>query len=168
MPKTKKPRKAYRPRAVIANPVGYVLEGMTRISRAEVVRMLTANHAAMMNLTKGEGTVDDWRVVTGALNMAAVLDEQVYDCAYQDELSEALKAHGRCGVRRWNGGNFGYTGPDLQIVNFALSVHDEQMTKATVGEIERALAETERRSRNPKEHISVRQMAQQQKEQTIG
>ena len=168
MPKTKKPRKAYRPRPVIANPVGYVIEGMTRISTEEVIRMLATNHDAMVRLTKGQGSVDDWRVVTGALNMAAVLDEQVYDCAYQDELSEALRAHGRCGVRRWNGGNFGYTGPDLQRVNFALSVHDEQMAKATVGEIERALAESERRSRNPKEHISVRQMAQQQKEQAIG
>lgn len=166
MPKTKKPRKPYRPRGVIKDPVGYVLGGMSRVDRAHVVRALAINHDAMIRLTHGKGTVEDWKVVTGALNMAAVLDEQVYDCTYQDELSEALLAHGRCGVRRWNGGNFGYTGPDLQLVNFALSVHDEQMTKATVGEIERALAESERR--NPKEHISVRQMAQQQKEQTIG
>jgi len=168
MPKTKKPRKAYRPRGVIKDPVGYVLEGMSRVSKDKVLHTLTVHHDAMVRLTKGQGTVDDWRVVTGSLNMAAVLDEQVYDCAYQDELSEALKAHGRCGVRHWNGGNFGYTGPDLQLVNFALSVHDEQMAKATVGEIERALAESERRSRNPKEHISVRKMAQQQKEQAIG
>jgi len=141
---------------------------MSRVSKDKVLHTLTVHHDAMVRLTKGQGTVDDWRVVTGSLNMAAVLDEQVYDCAYQDELSEALKAHGRCGVRHWNGGNFGYTGPDLQLVNFALSVHDEQMAKATVGEIERALAESERRSRNPKEHISVRKMAQQQKEQAIG
>lgn len=167
MPSSKKPRKRYRPKHVLRDPVGFVLEGMTKLSESEVLRLLAVNHDAMLEITQGRGTVENWRVVTGALNMATVLDEQVYSAAYAKELADALKAHGRCGVRRWNGGNFGYSGEDLQVVNFALAIHDEQVRKATLGEVERALAESERRSRNPKEHISVRQMAQQQKEQTL-
>lgn len=167
MPASKKPRKKYRPKLNLQDPVGYLIEGMTRVSADEVVRMLATNHAALLEITRGEGTVETWRTVTGALNMAAVLDEQVYECAYQDELSEALRAHGRCGVRYWNGGKFGYSGPDLQSVNYAFQVHDEQIRKATLREIDLAVAESYRRARNPKEHISVRQMAQQAKEAAI-
>lgn len=167
MPTSKKPRKRYRPKPVLQDPVGYTIGGFTRLTADEVAQTLTVNHDAMLELTQGRGTVEHWRIVTGVLNMAAVLDEQVYGSTYKQEINDALRAHGRCGVRRWNGGNFGYSGPDLQLVNFALVIHDEQVSKATVGEVERAVLESQRRAINPNEHISVRQMAQQAKETAI-
>lgn len=164
MPSNKKPRKKYKPKGVFRDPVGHVLQGMTLLTPGTVLDVRTKNHNHLSNLVRGNGNKDDWKAVTGALNMAIVLDEQVYDGAYYANLLEALRAHGRCGVRHWNGGNFGYSGKDLAVVNLAFEVHDAQLERSTVGEIERAMSEAERRSHNPKENFSVRQLAEKQKE----
>ncbi len=159
---SKKPRKKYRPRAKLADPVAWVLEGFRRLTRDEVLSTQTANHAALAALTQGAGTLEDWKVVTGALNMATVLDEQVYDAEYHEAMQEALQAHGRCGVRLHQCGRFGYSGLDLAAVNLAMEVHDVQLENTTVGEIEKALAEADRRHRTPKEHFTVRQMLEKE------
>lgn len=164
MPANKKPRKAYRPRRILQNPVGYVMEGMSRLTPQDVTRMLAVNHAAMDEIVHGRGTVEHWRTVTGALNMAVALDEQVYAGVEQGPLVAALKAHARCGVRGFKGQTLGYTGADLQCVNHAMGVHEVQVRQATTNEIDRALAECQRRYKAKGEHFTVREMAEQQKE----
>lgn len=160
MPSSKKPRKRYRPRAVLPDTVSFVLGTFKPLSPEGVLRTLAINHDALASLVKGEGTEDHWRLVCSALNMALVLDEQVYDEAYNTELKAALEAHASCGVRRWNGHNFGYSGPELQAMNLGMEIHDEQMRQATVGEVERAIAETRRREQDKQRHYTVRERAE--------
>ena len=165
MPTNKKPRKRYRKKHTLLDPVGWLLEGMSLIYKDEQLRILAINHNALAELVRGRGTLEHWGIVTAALNCAVVLDEQCYDYMHHEPLMEALRAHGRCGVRKQKHGSFGYTGPDLSAVNFALEIHDEQMKRATFREVDRAIAETTRRSKSKGEHFSVAQMAECQKDQ---
>lgn len=144
-----------------------MLEDMSLIYKDEQLRILAINHNALAELVQGRGTIDHWSIVTGALNCAVVLDEQCYDSMHHESLMEALRAHGRCGVRKQKHGSFGYTGPDLSAVNFALEIHDEQMKRATFREVDRAIAETQRRALDPNHHFSVAQMANQEKEAAV-
>lgn len=167
MPTSKKPRKRYRKKHTLLDPVGWLLEDMSLIYKDEQLRILAINHNALAELVQGRGTIDHWSIVTGALNCAVVLDEQCYDSMHHESLMEALRAHGRCGVRKQKHGSFGYTGPDLSAVNFALEIHDEQMKRATFREVDRAIAETQRRALDPNRRFSVAQMANQEKEAAV-
>lgn len=161
MATNKKPRKPYRPKRNLVNPVAHVLDGMTVLAPKAATSVLLANHSAMHEIVHGRGTQEHWHTVTGALNMAIVMDEQVYGSTEAATLMAALKAQARCGVRGFKGQSLGYTGPDLQLINRALTVHDEQVERATVGEIERAMDECRRRERSKGEHFTVRQVAEQ-------
>lgn len=161
MPNTKKPRKKYRPKTVRLDNTTHVLQGMSLLAPSTIADVQLHNHSSMLALTQGNGTMGDWQRVTGALNMAVVLDEQTFQSAYHDDLLAALKAHGRCGVRAFKGGKYGYSGPDLTAVNYAFEIHNEQLKRCTVGEMERALLESEDRSKNKREHFTVRQMAEE-------
>ena len=52
---SKKPRKAYKPKAVRIDPVGFVLTGMLPLGKvgSELITLRVRNHAAMAALTKG-------------------------------------------------------------------------------------------------------------------
>lgn len=167
MATNKKPRKPYRPKRNLVNPVAHVLDGMTVLAPKAVTTLLLANHAAMYEIVQGRGTQEHWRTVTGALNMAIALDEQVYCSTEAPTLIAALKAQARCGVRGFKGQALGYTGPDLQLINHALSVHNEQVERATIGEIERAIDACRRRERSEGEHYTVRQIAEQAEQEEL-
>lgn len=167
MPTSKKPRKRYRKKHTLQDPVGWLLEDMSLIYKDEQIRILAINHNALAELVHGRGTQYHWDVVTGALNTAIVLDEQCYESANFEPLNAALQAHCRCGVRKKKYGRFGYSGQDLSAVNYALEIHDEQMKRATFREIDRAIVETARRAKDPTRRISVEKMAKQEKEAEV-
>ena len=112
--------------------------------------LLTKTHDAMVEITQGRGTKHHWVLVADSLNMAQVLDEQTFLSAYEVEFGLAHAAHAACGTRFVGGKTMLYTGEELQYVNFALEVHEEQLSKATLGEVERALNTAEARQRDPK------------------
>ena len=155
MATNKKPRKKYRPKNNLLDPVGWLLEDMSVVYKEEQLRILAINHNALAELVQGRGTKDHWEIVIGALNTAIVLDEQCYESAYFEPLNAALRAHCRCGVRKKKYGKFGYSGQDLAAVNYALEIHDEQMKRATFREIDKAIAESMRRAKDPTRRISV-------------
>lgn len=136
MASNKKPKKKYRPKPVLLDPIAHVLVGIRPPAPEHRARIEIVNHGAMYQLTHGKGTRQDWDEVACALNTALVLAEDYkigFD--YLADIQAALEAHRMCGVR-----GFGYSGPELQTVNYALKVHEEQMNIATVSEHERALA----------------------------
>lgn len=156
---SKKPRKKYRPRVQAQDPVNYVLSGFKPLEGDHKTGLKLKNWDAFEKLRLGKGALEDWRIVTGALNLAVVLDELHYQSDYRPSLDEALLAHGRCGARHWKGQNFGYSGLDLQLVRLALEVHDEQLELTTVGELEAAVKEVLARERSPKHRHSAKAIA---------
>lgn len=159
MAKNKKPSKAYRPKRNLVNPLGWVLEGTHKLTRKQITDTLIRVYAAFDEIVHGRGNVELWRTVTGALNMAIVLDEQVCGGVRSEVLKAALKAHARCGARGEKGVSLGYSGPDLGLLREALEIHSMQIKLITISEVESALDECERRARTPGEHFTLAEMA---------
>ena len=130
--------------------VSYVRQGLVPLRDSLRINLLTKIHDAMVEITQGRGTKAHWVLVADALNMAQILDEQVFIAAYETKFRLAHTAHAACGMRFVSGKTMGYTGAELQAVNFALEVHEGQLYKATLGEVERALNTAEARQRDPK------------------
>lgn len=145
MPSNSKPRKKYRPKPVLLNPIDHVVQGVKPPAPDRVLKVQAINHGALHSLTRGKGTKADWDHVTWALNTALLLCELDVGAEYKDDVLAAMKAHNACGIRHVRGHNFGYTGPELMDVNRAMGMHDLQMPLVTVAEYESAQREVERR-----------------------
>jgi len=158
MAANKKPAKKYKPRARI-NPLLVVSSNTSPLTQAEKDGVSIAMHNAMYHMVRGEGTKEFWDVVTGSLNLAVILDEQVFMKSHYTQLDLAMQAHCSCGMRFKTGGKFGYTGKELQAVNDAIAIHEAQLDNLTFKELQYALAETRKRlvNRNYKYSIFTRE-----------
>jgi len=139
---SKKPRKAYKPKPVRIDPVGYVLTGMLPLGKvgSELITLRVRNHAAMAALTKGLATNEDFNLLISALNMTEALMMQDMGTEYSPELKagqEALKAIGRRSLTI--GKRFVMRAEEMSALNLAMEVHDAQLEICTVAQIERAI-----------------------------
>jgi hypothetical protein len=159
MANNKKPRKKYRPRPVIADPVQYVVGGFKPPEPDKTLRVKLLNHGAMKALTDGSATKTEWDYVCTALNVAVVLAEHGIGDEYIEKIKKAMIAHAQCGKRLYQSGKLGYTGEQLTTVNFALEVHDAQMDTVTVAELEKAHMEVSKRLRDKKISYRVKELA---------
>lgn len=139
---SKKPRKAYKPKAVRIDPVGYVLTGMMPVAKVgnELITLRVRNHAAMAALAKGQATNADFNLVISALNMTEALMLQDMGAEFSPELKagqEALKAIGRRSLTIGN--RFVMRAEEMSALNLAFEIHDAQLEICTVAQIERAI-----------------------------
>lgn len=137
-------RSSYRPKGVRLDAVSWVIGGVRslRSIKDEHLLLVSKNHAAMDELAKGIGTRDHIDIVIAALNMTEALyrvratlgkDWKAEIRAGQD----ALLTMTRRGIARED--RFVFTGAELQAVNLALEVHDEQLNQCTVAELDAAI-----------------------------
>jgi len=137
-------RSSYRPKGVRLDVVNWVVAGLKplRSIKDEHLLLVTKNHGAMVELTKGRGTREQLDVLIAALNMTEAL-YRVRAALGKDWAGEiragqdALLAMTRRGVERGN--RFLFTGPEMQAVNLALEIHDAQLDMCTVAELEAAI-----------------------------
>lgn len=145
------------------NPMAYLLTGMSRLSSKTVTTLKTINHGSMVALTNGTADKSDWDNITTVLNMGVVLSENVFHRAHLQDFKDAQVAHVSCGRRLEKHGKFGYTGPELEIVNHAMNIHDAQLDVSTVGEVEDAHREVYKRLTNGKIDYTVKEKSDERK-----
>lgn len=92
----KKPRKRYRPKpAMLANPLEYVLEGLTPLTQQTeyVTKWELQVHTSLESMLRGTGTMQDMSVMIGTQALcAAVLAKLKRGVEYVDVLAEAHRA----------------------------------------------------------------------------
>ena len=137
-------RSPYRPKGVRLDAVSWVIGGMKplRSIKDEHLLLVSKNHAAMDEIAKGHGTRDHLDVVIAALNMTEELYRVRAELGkdWAEEIragQDALLTMMRRSIQR--GTAFIFTGSELQAVNMALEVHDEQLNQCTVAELETAI-----------------------------
>jgi hypothetical protein len=145
MPSNKKPRKTYRPKRILHNPVAWVVNGVKPASVDAQTKLKLGYHWSMTNLTKGDGTTHDWQTVSDALNVAMVLCEMDYGKDYLPELEVAMYSMLDMRDRYRATGRLLFKGQEMQAVNLGLELHDEQIAIAPLGVMENALNEVKRR-----------------------
>lgn len=141
MAANKKPRKAYRPKPVRIDPVGYVLTGMMPLDQVgdELVTLRVKNHGALAALTQGRATNDDFNMLISALNVTEALMMQDMGTEYSPDLRAGQAALTAIGQRRKQIGRFVLRADEMKVLNLAMDVHDAQLEICTVAQIERAI-----------------------------
>lgn len=149
---TKKPRKKYRPKPVLQNPVGYVLEGMTRVEQAansEITLIKIKNHSAMVALLNGTAKKYEMNVLVAMSNIVEALWELGFGAEYQSVCVEGRFAIYHIVLRSQEHGKFTPTGSEITQLNMLLELHDAQMEVITMKDLENACALVRRRMNDP-------------------
>lgn len=135
-------RSKYRPRGMLANPLGYVLESMTPVTKHEsfLIDLKIKNHGAMTNLTQGKATREDMDALIAMINFVEALYRMGIGAEYKDVVQEGLDALRAVGKRGIESGKFILKASEMTALNTAMELHDAQMEVITVKDMEKAFA----------------------------
>lgn len=142
MAANKKPRKAYKPKPVITNPLAYVIESMTPIAEHEsyLVDLKIKNNMAMSLLMRGMATKEDMNTLIAMHNIVEALCRMKFGQEYRDYLIRGKAALlDLCG-RGKSSNKFICRAEEIQALNDLMELHDAQMDVATIKDLEKALA----------------------------
>lgn len=134
-------RSKYRPKPVLTNPIAYVMESFTPVSKhgSYLVNLKIRNHAALAALTQGKATKLDIDTLMNMVNMVDALYRLGFGKEYVEQVKAGLDALYHVGVRGVKTGRFILKAPEMKALNEIMELHDAQMEVVTVHEMERAL-----------------------------
>lgn len=135
-------RSKYKPRQTLLDPVGWVINGLRPMrEHAEATTLKIKNHAAMTDITRGEGGRHTVDILIAAMNMAEALQRVNPDLGadYAPEIRAAQDALLTLSRRGLEKGRFLFTGVELQAMNDGMAVHDAQLDACNIAELEKAL-----------------------------
>lgn len=135
-------RSKYRPRQILLNPLGYVLEGMTPVSQHEqyLVELKIKNHLAMSTLTKGLATRGDIDTLIATVNIVEALYRLGFGREYADVVKDGLDALRDVGKRGVESGRFILKADEMNALNLVMELHDAQMDIITIKDMDKAVA----------------------------
>lgn len=144
-------RSKYRPKKILANPVGYVLESLTPLVKHDdaLVNLKVKNHYAMASLTQGRATKMDMDVLINMANMTEALYRLGFGTEYKDIIAQGNSALLAVSRRGAESNRFILKSEEMRALNELTELHDAQLEVVTVKDIERgiALVENERRQK---------------------
>ena len=134
-------RSKYRPRAVLQNPVGYVLESLKPVAQHEqyLVELKIKNHLAMTTLTKGEATRSDIDTLIASVNIVEALYRMGFGKEYADVVHNGLEALRSVGKRGAESGRFILKADEMNALNLVMELHDAQMDLNTIKDMDKAI-----------------------------
>ena len=135
-------RSKYRPRAILTNTLGYVVEGMTPIAKYDtyLVDLKIKNHLAMTTLTKGLATRNDIDTLIATANITEALYRLGFGREYANVVREGLDALRDVGRRGIETNKFILRSAEMNALNLMMELHDAQMDLITVKEMDKAIA----------------------------
>lgn len=143
-------RSKYRPKPVLLNPVGYVIEGLepVRSHTSHATRLKIMNHLALSNLTQGKAVRHDIDVLINMVNIVEALYRLGFGEEYAQEVKEGLDALHAVAVRGKDNNKFILKAGEMNALNVICELHDAQLEVITVKDLDKAIALVENERRN--------------------
>lgn len=150
-------RSKYRPKPIIMNPLGYVMESMKPVTHHEsyLVDLKIKNSEAMYSLLHGTATKADTDTLIAMSNVTEALHQMGFGKEYQDVCVGGRFAILSIVDRAKNHGRFTPTGPEIQMLNLLMELHDAQMDIVTIRDIEKGLALAKHKIAHSKDTIKL-------------
>jgi hypothetical protein len=150
-------RSKYRPKPVLLNPLGYIIESMTPVAQHDsfLLDLKIKNSEAMYALMHGTATKADMDILIAMSNMTEALHQMGFGAEYQDVCVGGRAAILSVVHRAKERGRFTPTGPEIQLLQLLMELHDAQMDIVTVRDIEKALALARHKIAHSKDTIKL-------------
>jgi hypothetical protein len=98
-----------------------------------------AYRASLQAILRGHGNAQAWATLSCSLNIALMLCEQGFSAGSLQVIQLAQNAMMRCKWRSDIHHKFGFTGDEARLVMDACNIHDEQLSRASKGQVAEAL-----------------------------
>lgn len=137
----KKTRRKYKPKGVRLDTLSWVISGLKNVADVPEAgtKLMLRNHVAFDELLAGRGTVEHVDLLISMVNMAEALAKRSIGDDWMPEIAQAQDAIFSMAQRGVSGKKFLFTGPELNIVQQILELHDEQLRNCGVRILELAL-----------------------------
>jgi hypothetical protein len=134
-------RSRYRPRPVLVNTMGYVMESMTPIAAMDkyFIELKIKNHLALTRLTKGEADRTDIDTLIASTNVTEALYRLGFGREYGDVVKDGLDALRDVGRRGVETGRFILKSVEMNALNLVMELHDAQLEIITLRDMEKAI-----------------------------
>lgn len=135
-------RSSYRPKRVLLNPVGYVLESLSPVTShaSFMLDLKIKNHGSMDALTKGVAKSTDIDSLISMVNMTEAFARLGFGQEYSEVVRDGLQALRDVGKRGAMTGSFVLKAHEMNALNAAMELHDAQMEVVTLGDMDKAIA----------------------------
>jgi hypothetical protein len=142
MPSSTKPRKRYRPKPVLVDPVAFAVEAVKPLAEHQsyVVNWKLRNTLAFGELLKGKASKTDIDTLASARNIVEALLVTLKGVDIDGTLERSAVALIDICDRANKGMGTATRAPELQAIRDLMSLHDELLEAVTVGQFEAALA----------------------------
>ncbi len=147
-------KSAYKPRQIRLDTMHYVLSGFSKMAdNPAAVDLRIKNHSSLKAIIEGRATRDDVDLMIAAMNVLEALAKQNQhlgrDWAPEIQTAQtALATMAKRGIEL--GDRFIFTGPELNAINLAMQLHDQQIEACTIAQLEAALDLVQRTIRSGK------------------
>ena len=95
--------------------------------------------SALDTFTSGRAGREEWGQVRNALNLASIIDHQVWRNGQEQQIDAGHNAHKASWIRYQRTGKFGYSAAELQAVRAALEIHGAQLQEIKYVDFDRAV-----------------------------
>ena len=135
-------RSKYRPKHVLLNPMGFVMENLSpvRSHTAFMLDLKIKNHAALEALTKGNATRADIDTLVAMGNITEAFARLGFGKDYSDVVNLGLQALRSVGARGAQAGRFILKAAEMSALNEFMELHDAQMEVVTLKDMDAAIA----------------------------
>lgn len=135
-------RSKYRPKPVLKDPLGFVLESITPVAQHDsyLVDLKIKNHLALTTLTKGLANRKDIDTLIAMVNIVEALYRYGFGRDYVKEVCAGLNALYEVSVRGAESGRFVLKAGEMDALNTVMELHDAQLEVITVRDMDKAIA----------------------------
>jgi len=142
-------RSKYRPRRMLLDPLGYVIEGTRPLTSHDsyLVDLKLRNHGAMMAVLQGSATKREINDLIAMHNIQEAIHRMIIQRIITDlyiEFDSSTLVRGKAALlelsaRGAQTGRFICRAPEIQALNDLMDMHDELMGMITVMHMEKAI-----------------------------
>jgi hypothetical protein len=147
--------KAYRPKAIMQNPLNQIIGGLNRLDAESLTDLNIKNHAALYMIVTGAGTKYDVNKLMSCVNVANIMSQQGIGKDYRNDIILARDAMQSLGRRFAKLGKFEFVTDELAVMNHFMAIHDAQLEVARIIDVERAYDEVYRRLKHGIDTVSM-------------
>jgi hypothetical protein len=160
MPTNKPPRRPYRPRAIVANPVAHAIQGAALPTASQVRSITDQLRQASVAMREGRATNHQWSLLAGSLDTAITIQAGGIYKVFADVWEPAQTALKNIHARAVAKGNGAWASPtlyaqEIQALDVFVFLHEQQLTNLTRGEIGQAVCKTARRLDSQGQNVTL-------------
>ena len=135
-------KRTIRKKWVLLNPIEHAIEGAAITQRNRLDKLRTLEYSALEAMTKGMGTVTDWRILVDVLNLSEILGRGGVGPEVLPVCEKAQEALHKAATRYQETFKMGLDGAGIQAIRELIEYADLQQSSISRSEFERYIQKT--------------------------